>query len=90
MAGEPLVICNDSHRFLVAEQLRAINKLANNIILEPVGRNTAPAIALAAFCSLQNVVDEDPLLLVLAADHVIRDEKVFLKAINHAEFCNTR
>lgn len=57
LAGEPLVICNDSHRFLVAEQLRAINKLANNIILEPVGRNTAPAIALAAFCSLQNVVD---------------------------------
>ncbi len=49
LAGEPLVICNDSHRFLVAEQLRAINKLANNIILEPVGRNTAPAIALAAF-----------------------------------------
>ncbi|EBL2756458.1 mannose-1-phosphate guanylyltransferase/mannose-6-phosphate isomerase [Salmonella enterica] len=90
LAGEPLVICNDSHRFLVAEQLRAINKLANNIILEPVGRNTAPAIALAAFCSLQNVVDEDPLLLVLAADHVIRDEKVFLKAINHAEFFATQ
>lgn len=84
-AGEPVVICNDSHRFLVAEQLRAIDKLANNIILEPVGRNTAPAIALAAFCALQNADGEDPLLLVLAADHVIRDEEAFIQAINHAE-----
>ncbi len=69
---EPVVICNDRHRFLVAEQLREIDKLANNIILEPVGRNTAPAIALAAFCALQNADNADPLLLVLAADHVIR------------------
>ncbi|MBJ2989024.1 mannose-1-phosphate guanylyltransferase RfbM, partial [Salmonella enterica subsp. enterica serovar Corvallis] len=71
---EPVVICNDRHRFLVAEQLREIDKLANNIILEPVGRNTAPAIALAAFCALQNADNADPLLLVLAADHVIQDE----------------
>lgn len=85
LVSEPVVICNDSHRFLVAEQLRAIDKLANNIILEPVGRNTAPAIALAAFCALQNTDDEDPLLLILAADHVIRDEKAFIEAINHAE-----
>lgn len=42
---EPMVICNEEHRFLVAEQLRQLNKLSNNIILEPVGRNTAPAIA---------------------------------------------
>ncbi|HGY1165649.1 TPA: mannose-1-phosphate guanylyltransferase/mannose-6-phosphate isomerase [Citrobacter braakii] len=81
----PVVICNDKHRFLVAEQLRAIDKLANNIILEPVGRNTAPAIALAAFCSLQNSDGEDPLLLVLAADHVIRDEEAFIQAIKQAE-----
>ncbi|EAC0831490.1 mannose-1-phosphate guanylyltransferase RfbM, partial [Salmonella enterica subsp. enterica] len=71
---EPVVICNDRHRFLVAEQLREIDKLANNIILEPVGRNTAPAIALAAFCALQNADNVDPLLLVLAADHVIQDD----------------
>lgn len=85
VAGEPVVICNDSHRFLVAEQLRAIDKLANNIILEPVGRNTAPAIALAAFCALQNIDNDDPLLLILAADHVIRDEKAFIDAVNRAE-----
>ncbi|ECF3785453.1 mannose-1-phosphate guanylyltransferase RfbM, partial [Salmonella enterica subsp. enterica serovar Typhimurium] len=77
---EPVVICNDRHRFLVAEQLREIDKLANNIILEPVGRNTAPAIALAAFCALQNADNADPLLLVLAADHVIQDEIAFTKA----------
>lgn len=71
LASDPVVICNDKHRFLVAEQLRALDKLANNIILEPVGRNTAPAIALAAFCALQNSDVEDPLLLILAADHVI-------------------
>lgn len=82
---EPVVICNDKHRFLVAEQLRAIDKLANNIILEPVGRNTAPAIALAAFSALQNANDEDPLLLILAADHVIRDEDAFVSAIKYAE-----
>jgi mannose-1-phosphate guanylyltransferase len=49
---EPLVICNENHRFLVAEQLRQINQLSRNIILEPVGRNTAPAIALAALCAI--------------------------------------
>lgn len=89
-ADSPVVICNDEHRFLVAEQLRSIDKLANNIILEPVGRNTAPAVALAAFTALaSNENAEDPLLLILAADHVIRDESVFLasirKAVSHAE-----
>lgn len=81
----PVVICNDRHRFLVAEQLRAINKLANNIILEPVGRNTAPAIALAALSARQNLQDNDPILLVLAADHVIQDEVAFIRAIMQAE-----
>lgn len=85
---EPLVICNEQHRFLVAEQLRQINKLSNNIILEPVGRNTAPAIALAALsATIKN--DEDPLLLVLAADHIIDDSSAFhqsvLNAIPYAE-----
>lgn len=88
--AEPLVICNEDHRFLVAEQLRNLDKLAHNIILEPAGRNTAPAIALAAQTALQTANEgEDPLLLVLAADHVIRDEMAFIssvqRAIPHAE-----
>jgi len=70
-----ITICNEEHRFFVAEQLRGINKLGS-IILEPVGRNTAPAIALAAFS-----VEDDPLLLVLAADHVIQDEAAFTEVV---------
>lgn len=73
------IICNEEHRFFVAEQLREINKLGS-IILEPVGKNTAPAIALAAFRSIK----EDPLLLVLAADHVIQDNAGFEKAVSSA------
>ncbi|OKP01947.1 mannose-1-phosphate guanylyltransferase/mannose-6-phosphate isomerase [Xenorhabdus eapokensis] len=81
----PLVICNEEHRFLVAEQLRHLGKLEHNIILEPLGRNTAPAIALAALTALQTIDnDEDPLLLVLAADHVIRDEKTFTQVVQQA------
>ena len=72
-----VTICNEEHRFFVAEQLREIDKLGS-IVLEPVGRNTAPAIALVAFLSEE---DEDPLLLVLAADLVIQDEVSFTKAI---------
>ena len=73
-----VVICNEEHRFFVAEQLREIDRL-DSIILEPVGRNTAPAIALAALVS-----DGDPLLLVLAADHVIQDEVAFSAAVTDA------
>ncbi len=81
----PLVICNEDHRFLVAEQLRHLGKLAHNIILEPAGRNTAPAIALAALTALQTAGEgEDPLLLVLAADHVIRDEAAFTASVQAA------
>ena len=84
-AENPVVICNDEHRFLVAEQLRSINKLANNIILEPAGRNTAPAIALAALTALQTAPEgSDPLLLVLAADHMIADEEAFREAVRNA------
>jgi mannose-1-phosphate guanylyltransferase len=74
-----VTICNEEHRFFVAEQLREIGKLGS-IILEPVGKNTAPAIALAAFQSEQ----EDPLLLVLSADHVIQDSALFSKVIMDA------
>ena len=73
-----ITICNEEHRFFVAEQLREIDKLGS-IILEPVGRNTAPAIALAALTA-----KDDPLLLVLAADHVIRDEAAFREAVIRA------
>ncbi len=75
----PLLICNDEHRFIVAEQLRQLQQRHSGIILEPVGRNTAPAIALAACYAMQT--EEDPLLLVLAADHVIADPKAFHAAI---------
>ena len=73
-----VTICNEEHRFFVAEQLRKINRLGS-IILEPVGRNTAPAIALAAL-----MANEDPLLLVLAADHVIKDQTAFTRAVTEA------
>jgi mannose-1-phosphate guanylyltransferase len=75
-----VTICNEEHRFFVAEQLREIDRLGS-IILEPVGRNTAPAIALAALSSEDG---EDPLLLVLAADHVIQDQAAFTKAVMDA------
>jgi mannose-1-phosphate guanylyltransferase len=76
----PLVICNEEHRFIVAEQLRALDK-TGSIILEPVGRNTAPAIALAAEVTVN---DNDPLLLVLAADHVIQNTDAFTEAVKSA------
>ncbi|HAT1613291.1 TPA: mannose-1-phosphate guanylyltransferase/mannose-6-phosphate isomerase [Raoultella planticola] len=80
--SSPILICNEQHRFLAAEQLRQIDKLSNNIILEPVGKNTAPAIALAALSSISQGLD--PLLLVLAADHVIEDTSAFHEAIKNA------
>ncbi|MDG0970022.1 MAG: mannose-1-phosphate guanylyltransferase/mannose-6-phosphate isomerase [Porticoccaceae bacterium] len=73
------VVCNAQHRFLVAEQLRAMDQTAS-IILEPVGRDTAPAIALAALEAV--AVGKDPLLLVLPADHVIKKNNIFADTIN--------
>jgi mannose-1-phosphate guanylyltransferase len=78
----PLVICNEEHRFIAAEQLRQISQLNHNIILEPVGRNTAPAIALAALTAIKK--GTDPLLLVLAADHVIANATAFTTAVEQA------
>lgn len=80
----PVVICNEQHRFIVAEQLRELNKLTENIILEPAGRNTAPAIALAALAAQRNSPNADPLMLVLAADHVIQNEEAFREAVRAA------
>jgi mannose-1-phosphate guanylyltransferase len=79
----PITICNEEHRFLVAEQLREIDQLGQ-IILEPVGRNTAPAIALAAYSVLKDNPDNDPLLLILPADHLIKNETGLSEAINDA------
>ncbi len=79
----PVVICNEDHRFIVAEQLRSINQMGT-IILEPEGRNTAPAIALAANIVKQRNENDDPLLLVLAADHVIQNEEAFIAAVAKA------
>lgn len=77
--GDPLLICNDDHRFIVAEQMRQIGIHPGAILLEPMGRNTAPAVAVAALQATAN--GEDPLLLVLSADHVIRDAEHFRNAI---------
>jgi mannose-1-phosphate guanylyltransferase / mannose-6-phosphate isomerase len=80
-AAAPIIVCNEEHRFLVAEQLRQIEVTPTAILLEPVGRNTAPAVALAAVSALQHrAPGEDPLLLVLPADHVIRDPAAFQAA----------
>jgi mannose-1-phosphate guanylyltransferase / mannose-6-phosphate isomerase len=79
----PMVVCNEAHRFLVAEQLRSIDSRPRAIVLEPVGRNTAPAIALAAHATLAGE-EGDPLLLVLPADHVIPDVAAFHRAIEVA------
>lgn len=81
-AGEPIVICNEEHRFLVAEQLRTSGK-QGTIILEPAGRNTAPAIGLAAMHVMNHVVkgEKVPVLLILAADHVIRNTSAFQQAV---------
>lgn len=77
-----IIICNEKHRFLAAEQVRAIGLQQAKIILEPKGRNTAPAIALAALEAVKN--EEDPLLLVLSADHLITDRDAFSRTIQEA------
>ncbi len=75
----PILICNEEHRFIVAEQMRQINKKPSSIILEPFGRNTAPAITIAALKALE--INEDPILLVLSSDHEIINEDKFSKVI---------
>jgi mannose-1-phosphate guanylyltransferase/mannose-6-phosphate isomerase len=80
--AKPVVVCNEEHRFMMAEQLRQVGVTPQAIVLEPVGRNTAPAVALAAMAALgQDGAGDDPLLLVLPADHVIRDVAAFQQAV---------
>lgn len=80
--GAPVVICNEEHRFLAAEQLRLAGEDSARIILEPMGRNTAPAIALAALQAVSR--GEDDMLLVLAADHLIADASAFRDTVSRA------
>ncbi|RIY33935.1 mannose-1-phosphate guanylyltransferase/mannose-6-phosphate isomerase [Psittacicella melopsittaci] len=75
----PIVVCNEEHRFIAAEQLRQLDQLNHNIILEPVGRNTAPAIALGALEALSK--DPEAIILVLPADHVLFETQVFTEAL---------
>ena len=81
-SAAPLVVANEDHRFLVAEQLRVIGAPRARIVLEPVGRNTAPAIAAAAL--IASADGGDPLLLVLPSDHVVRDADAFRAAVRAA------
>lgn len=80
----PILLCNDTHRFIVAEQLRAINVEPNAIVLEPVGRNTAPALAVAAIMAQQS--SDDSILLVLPADHHIQKIDAFISTIQSGIF----
>ena len=82
----PIVVCNEAHRFLVAEQLRALGIAPQAILLEPVGRNTAPAVAIAALAALAGQARSEgaggaPLLLVLPADHVLTDVASLARAV---------
>lgn len=76
--ADPMVVCNEEYRFVIAEQIRLLGK-AGRIVLEPVGRNTAPALTLAALAAQQD--KRDPVMLVMPADHVITDTKAFQDAV---------
>ena len=80
--AKAVLLCNENHRFLVAEQLRTLNYKNARILLEPAGRNTAPALALAAFDIINT--RQDGVMMVMAADHVIEDTAAFEYAVNQA------
>src|SRR5437016_11760993 len=86
-AAAPVIVCNEAHRFLVAEQLRELQVAPRATLLEPFGRNTAPAIALGAHAALKGTASAKaagPVLLVLPADHLIRDIPAFQQAVRAA------
>ena len=80
--NKPILVSNEEHGFIVAEQMREINVDPFSILLEPFGRNTAPAITIAALKALELNDDRDPILLVLSSDHEIKNDVEFLKVIN--------
>ena len=79
----PMIVCNEEYRFVIAEQLRVMER-KGAILLEPVGRNTAPALTLAALAATSN--GEDPILLVMPADHVIMNVEAFQLAVRKGIF----
>jgi len=81
-ARPPIVVCNEAHRFTVAEQLRALGIEPSAILLEPAGRNTAPAVALAALKARE--LNAEAIIIVAPADHVIRDARAFQAAADIA------
>ena len=78
--ADPIIVCNEEHRFTIAEQMREINIIPSAIILEPFGKNTAPAVAISALQAQKN--DKDPVLLILPADHVIENQSAFHSAVD--------
>ncbi|MBT8579325.1 mannose-1-phosphate guanylyltransferase/mannose-6-phosphate isomerase [Polynucleobacter paneuropaeus] len=79
--GDTLVVTNEDHRFLVLDQLRELQLIKAKLILEPVGRNTAPALSMAALCAQQLPNGEDPILIITPADQTIQNQKAFTKAL---------
>jgi mannose-1-phosphate guanylyltransferase/mannose-6-phosphate isomerase len=79
--GNTLVVTNEDHRFLVLDQLREIKSVHATLLLEPVGRNTAPALSMAAFCAKQLAQGEDPILVITPADQTIQNQGAFTKAL---------
>jgi len=82
--SQPIIVCNVDHRFIVAEQLKQIDVTDATIILEPIARNTAPAIIASAIQSLQMKNSADDILLILSADHFIQDTKAFYQSMSVA------
>ena len=77
---DPILICNEDHRFIVAEQMKEININPKSILLEPVGKNTAPAITLASLKSLET--EEDPILLIMSSDHKVDNVDEFINTVS--------
>ena len=88
MVGPTLIVANEEHRFLVLDQLRELPTISASLLLEPIGRNTAPALTLAALQSQDMQIDQgaencDPILVITPADHIIRNQEAFIKALQH-------
>ena len=85
----PMIVCNEEYRFVIAEQLRLMGR-PGSVLLEPIGRNTAPALTLAALVAARGGAGHDPVLLVMPADHVITDVEAFQKVVRAgAELANS-
>lgn len=83
--SNPVIVCNEEHRFMIAQQLREIGKAPAAILLEPMGRNTAPALTLAALMLEDRASNHDPMMLAIPADHVVKDEGAFGDAVGQAK-----